>query len=164
MITAIYARKIFSYEKATGELRWMVSLGRRAQVGTIAGSINGQGYREVMVGGKTYQASRLIWLIVKGCWPKGEVDHRNLKRSDNRWKNLRDATLSQNRSNCRARSNNSTGFKGVGLPDKKNGKYYPYIQVENRRIRLGGFHTATAAHAAWVAAAKKYRGEFARAA
>ncbi len=155
-------RNLFFYNKKTGILRWKITMGRNRPAGTIAGSINGQGYREVMIQGKTYQVSRIIWLLVTGKWPNGEVDHKNLKRTDNRWTNLRDATKSQNQANCKAYSNNSTGLKGAGLPDKKNGKYYPYIQVNKVKIRLGGFHTALEAHRAWVIAAKKYHGEFAR--
>lgn len=152
------ARSLFSYNKQTGIIVWRNKRNRHA------GCINGQGYREIMVDRKTYQASHIIWLIVKGRWPrrKMEIDHINLLRSDNRWTNLREATHGQNQANGRAYKNNSTGLKGAGKSDKKNGRYYPYIQHNKCKIRLGGYSTAEEAHAAYAAAAKKYHGQFAR--
>lgn len=43
------------------------------------------------------------------------------------------------------------------------GKYQAQIKVNYRSIYLGLFPTARAAHAAYIAAARKYFGEFARA-
>lgn len=159
-LSADEARNLFSYDKETGDLRWKVRLGQNRPIGSLAGSINGQGYREVMVRRKTYQVSRIIWLIVTGREPHGQIDHIDMNRSNNKWNNLRDATLSQNRANCRARPNNKTKLKGAYR--KKNGRYYPFIQIDGKPTYLGGYATAEEAHKVWIEAAKKYRGEFAR--
>lgn len=147
---------LFSYDPETGILS--------RYNGQEAGWKNGQGYREVQIGKRTYQVSWVIWAIIKGKCPKRgmEIDHKNLIKDDNRWGNLRKATHGQNQANSLAYKNNSSGLKGVGKPDKKNGKFYPYIQYKKKRIRLGGFCTALEAHEAYAAAAKKYHQEFAR--
>ena len=58
----------FNYDLETGHLTWRSPAGRHKQIpaGTIAGSLNGDGYRFVRVDGVSYPVSRLIWLIVHG--------------------------------------------------------------------------------------------------
>jgi hypothetical protein len=101
-----------------------------------------------------------------GNWPKYQIDHINLKRADNRWINLREATHGQNVQNSSLRKNNTTGFKGVSKLSHKCKLKRPFrarITVNNREIILGVFSTAEEAHTAYLAAAKKHYGEFARA-
>lgn len=59
------------------------------------------GYRVITIFGneKTrpqYRSGRLAFLYMTGHWPEWDVDHKNRKRGDDRWKNLREATRSQN--------------------------------------------------------------------
>ena len=98
MLTANRLRKVLSYAPATGIFRWKVSASTRAPVGTIAGSKNGRGYHQIRIGGRPYSASRLAWLYMTGKWPNSEISYLNGKPSDTRWKNLREATSSPNRS------------------------------------------------------------------
>lgn len=49
-------------------------------------------YLSVRVNISTYKAHRLIWKIVTGTDPCGEIDHINGIKTDNRFINLRDAT------------------------------------------------------------------------
>ncbi len=92
-----------------------------------------------------------------------EVDHENTVRSDNRWDNLRAATRGQNRANCGAYKNNTSGLKGVSFY-KRTGKWKAQIQASGKKTFLGYFLTKEAAHQAYAHAANEYFGEFARAA
>jgi len=96
-----------------------------------------------------------------GEWPKGEIDHIDLDRANNKWENLREATHSENSANRRVRSDNILGLKGVAF-DKTRGEYRAYIGVNGKRIHLGYSDCPAAAHMAYVVAANKAFGEFAR--
>jgi hypothetical protein len=47
------------------------------------------GYRYIEIEGKLYRADEVMWAMVTGEWPEGEIDHINGDRGDNRWVNLR---------------------------------------------------------------------------
>jgi len=96
-----------------------------------------------------------------GEWPKDQIDHIDLNRSNNAWDNLREASRDQNGANRRAHRDNKTSFKGVTWHDQI-GKYYARINVNKKRISLGVFEKAEDAAAAYIAAAVKYHGDFAR--
>lgn len=87
-----------------------------------------------------------------GKWPKQLIDHRNRIKNDDRWNNLRSANYSQNGAN-----NIAKGFEFT------RGKYQARIKVNYQNIYLGRFDTAKQAHAAYLAAARKYFDTFARA-
>jgi hypothetical protein len=88
-------------------------------------------------------------------------DHRNLDKSDCRSANLRHATLGQNMANRPVLASSATGLKGV-IP-WPNGKFRAALTSNGVFRHIGFFSTAEAAHGAYVAAATKYHGEFARA-
>lgn len=111
--------------------------------------------------GKVYLAHRLAWLYMTGEWPPKEIDHRDGDGLKNRWKNLRAATSTQNGANSRISSKNTTGFKGVSF-NKQAGRYCANIKVRGKQKWLGSFDAPEPAHAAYLAAAEKYFGEFAR--
>jgi hypothetical protein len=46
-----------------------------------------------------HRAHRVAWLYVKGRWPRRTIDHRNRRRSDSRFDNLRDASQRLNGQN-----------------------------------------------------------------
>jgi hypothetical protein len=130
----------------------------------MAGRVNvSNGYVEIGVDGRRYQAHRLAFLMMTGAWPEDCLDHINGARADNRWSNIRQASACENaRNSCRP-VNNRSGFKGVSWK-ARNRKWVAQIAVQNRKIHIGLFDTAEAAHAAYVTAARRYHGEFARAA
>ncbi len=90
-----------------------------------------------------------------------EVDHRSGDGLDNRRKNLRFATPTQNRCNQKRRKNNSSGFKGVyRTPSGK--RWTAQIGIRGKRIHIGCFDTPIAAHEAYKKAAEEYHAEFGR--
>lgn len=159
-MNAKLARKLWQYDRTTGCFWWR-ERGRGRQLHKSTGTWRtSTGYIELYYHGKCYGAHRIAWLIVKGCFPKDQIDHRNSNRADNRWRNLRTATHKQNRRNARIRKDSKTGFKGVKRI-RKNG-YAARIWVDNGHKHIGYYRTAKAAHRAYARTAKKYFGEFAR--
>ena len=158
---AATARKLLSYDPVTGDLWWKFMPFRRTREGTIAGCVRSDKYRIIGIHGTNFLAHRLAWLITYGDWPKGQIDHVNMNRDDNRLSNLRDVSVSSNQANCRARRDSPFGMKGVGR--HKDGKRFrARIHVEGKEIYLGVYSTPEQAHAAYCAASVKYFGEHAR--
>lgn len=128
-------------------------------IGDIAGTIDRDGYRVIRTGYKTYRASRLAYLWMKGEWPPAEMDHRNTIPADDRWRNLRPATRTQNVRNVRQRSTNP--FKGITW-NKAQHCWRAQICVNYRVIYLGSFDNPEDAHAAYLKAAMRHFGSFTR--
>lgn len=163
MLTQERLKELLSYDPNTGDFTRLIGRsGPKARKGDVAGRDNGQGYIRIYVDGKGYKAHRLAWFYMTGYWPS-EVDHKNTVRSDNRWSNLREATRHENRTNCSAYKNNSSGIKGVSFY-KPTGKWKAQIQKNGKKIGLGYFNTKEDAGAAYAQAALENFGEFARAA
>ena len=78
----------------------------------VFGSLRSDGYRAVLFGGSVELIHRMIYVWHYGKI-KGEIDHKNGDRSDNRIENLRAATRSQNISNLTKPPKNKTGVKGL---------------------------------------------------
>ena len=96
------------------------------------------GYAQVSVGGKKLYAHRIIYAIAHGTMPKGQIDHVNGNRVDNRIENLRDVSSSENNHNRKMNKNNSSGFPGVYWSSQHQ-KWRAYIKVDYQRICLGIF-------------------------
>ena len=169
-----YLQQCFDYDPETGVLRWKkrprehfttVANFVRWQTyrgGTEAGVIRGDsGYHQINMGGKSVMAHRIIWKMVTGEEPIS-IDHRNLIKSDNRWTNLRPATLSENSQNRTAaqRIRVSGTLKGAYW-NKKEGIWKATIMVNGNRIYLGRFATEAEAHARYCEEASRVHGEFA---
>lgn len=107
----------------------------------------------------SFKAHRLAWLLVTGAWPDAEIDHRNGRRHDNRWLNLRQATRLQN---CHNRSKNrGTRFKGIRKESESGWAFR--VQAAGVSHRRGGFPSAEEALAARRAVIRELHGDFARA-
>lgn len=158
-VAAELVRKIFSYSKDEGILRWNIR-GRAIQFGKKAGSSSvPNGHLSVCIGGEDFVVTRIIWLFVTGKWPERLVDHKDRNKRNNKWGNLRQASVSQNAMNSKIRSDNTSGHKGVFLD--KNGTYRAYINVNKRCISLGFNMTFEEAVAARLSGEARYHGEFA---
>lgn len=136
------------YNKTTGLFTWKKSTNSRIRVGSIAGNFNDVYVRIVLFGVK-YDAQRLAWFYVTGEWPTGLVDHKDRKKHNNRWVNLRDATHSQNQHNQSLDRSNSNGYPGTV---KHRGRYRAQISVDGKSKFLGYRDTALEASQLYLAA------------
>lgn len=165
-LTAESVRAMFRYAKSTGELiRRTPVYGRGSAiqypVGSVAGCIHKDGYVYIAIRGRLYVAHRLAYLIATGEWPAAEIDHRNGIRSDNRWKNIRPASISQNRSNTLGQSTRTGPYPGVYCRTTRSGvRYIAQIKHRKKVIYLGSFLDAKSARNARVSAEKLYFGQY----
>ena len=157
MITQDYLKSILYYDEETGDFVWKIDKGK-CKINEIAGCLRSDGYVIISIDDKDYLAHRLAWFYMTGVWPE-RIDHENVIPSDNRWKNLREATVSQNGFNCHTYINNRLGIKGVKAV---HNRFMARIVINGKRIYLGLFNTAEEAKAAYDLAANQTRGKFAR--
>lgn len=118
-------------------------------------TVYSQGYRHSKIFERTYQCHRVIWAMVHGAWPEGEIDHINGVRHDNRIKNLREVTRSENQRNKKLSRNNSSGVMGV-LRNKRRNKWKATIWADGRLINLGSFDSLEGAKASREKAQAKH--------
>ena len=120
---------------------------------------NGMIYARAYAGGGR-SGQRFVYMHRLLCEAPGLVDHANRDGLDNRRCNLRPATKSQNTANSTSRH---ALPKGVSF-DAKRGKFAAFIKGPSRKtIGLGRYPTAAEASAAYMRAARRLFGEFARA-
>lgn len=138
------------YEAKTGVFTWAKKISRKTIAATNAGSLTNCGYWSIRLHKKAYQAHRLAWFYFYGEWPKGELDHINGNRTDNRISNLRDVSGFINRQNIRvAKSTSKTSVLGVSVKGK--GRRYQARITTNKVSRyLGSFLTVHEAHEAYL--------------
>jgi hypothetical protein len=96
---------------------------------------------------------------ILNCTADMTVDHINHKKIDNRKKNLRIVTNSQNSMNTKINSKNTSGCKGVNY-DKRNNKWVVRIGLNRKRIHIGYFDDFEEAVKVRKKAEVKYHGEF----
>ena len=136
--------ELLDYSPETGEFTWKVARKRLAKAGTIAGSTNGSGYRQISVDGNLYLAHRLAWFYCFQEWPLKVIDHINGIKDDNRLDNLQD--VSQN-TNVR-KANTKTGVSGYRNVRKVYNRYQAAIKVSGKTIHIGMYDSAEIAHEA----------------
>lgn len=147
-LTAEYVRELFDYDPRTGVLLWRKRRSRRVKAGDVAGWRDSNGYIVLEIEGHAHKAHRIAWLITHGRWPRGDIDHANGIRDDNRISNLRQAARAENNQNQRrARSDSKTGLLGVS---SHYGKWKARIGVNGRDYHLGTFKTPEDAHKAYL--------------
>jgi HNH endonuclease/AP2 domain len=152
--------EVLSYDPLTGVFVWKKALNGRIKVGQIAGSINTNGHRQIRLDGYYWVSHRLAWFYVKREWPADEIDHHDLNKDNNSFRNLREATHLQNCSNRRASPlTNTSGYKGVS---PLRGRWHAQIKRAGRNHSLGYFDDPKEAHEAYMEASIKLHGEFGR--
>ena len=144
---------VLHYSSETGAFVWRHTVSPTARKGSIAGSKNQCGYRQIKIDGTTYSASHLAWLYVYGAWPPDELDHIDRDRGNNRIANLRLASHKQNMENTGLRTNNSSGVTGVSF-DRQSGKWKAQIQHFSKKICLGFYQSIDDASVAYTTAKK----------
>ncbi len=153
MITAKRLKQILHYDPETGIWTRIVKTNRNIIAGKVAGTIGSYGYRIISLDYEQYRSARLAWFYVYGKWPRGQIDHVNGDRLDDRIKNLRDVSVRVNRQNMRECTGRSTtGFLGV---ERSHGKFLARLTVDGNRHYLGRFDTPQEAHEVYVSAKRK---------
>jgi hypothetical protein len=165
---AAYLRECLQYDPLTGLLSWNkrplehFSSEREWKrwntryAGTLALNDLSQpvrGYKKGNIDGVRYKAHRVIWKLVTGEEPGPEIDHRDRDESNNRWKNLREATRSQN---CGNRV--FAGDKGIG---QRRGKWHVRVYKDKACHYIGGLSSKAEAISVRDAKAQELYGEFA---
>ncbi len=159
-VNAALIKLIFDYRPSDGGLIWRVNTGKKQLIGMTAGVARRDGYRRVGVLDRDYYIHHLVWAWHHGEWPS-RIDHANGDPSDNRIENLRLSTQSQNLANSKARKRECP--KGVTRV-RDASTFTARLTVNYQQINLGNFSTEEEAHAAYMGAAVRYFGDFARSA
>ena len=122
--------------------------------GSVAGTINSNGYRVVVFAKQWVKAHRLAWLLFHGQDPVGhDIDHINWDKADNRISNLRLATRSQNSANNRK-------WRG-GAFQLPSGRWQASARTPAGSRYLGAYDTKEEAAAVASAFRRHTYGEFA---
>ncbi len=148
LITQERLKSLLTYDSDTGKFCW-----RRTN--KAAGTLHTTGYWRVQIDGKAYLAHRLAWVYAHGAFPIDNIDHINHNKNDNRLKNLRVVTRSENQHNRKRTTQSSSGFLGVSWFAPKK-KWRAYIKTNGKRYHLGWFSDINSAVQARKAAERLY--------
>ena len=116
------------------------------------GNNSGNGYHQLVIGGKRFYKHRVIYKMYNIDWDildrskNNVIDHINNNRLDNDIKNLRLVTQQQNNFNRKA--------KGCYF-DKKINKWKALISKDRKTTFLGYFDNESDAHEAYLNAKKE---------
>lgn len=93
-------RQSLNYNRETGSFTWALPSSRGVKKGDLCGCVNPtNGYRVIRFRNNLLAAHRMVWFFETGIWPNQHIDHINGDRLDNRFFNLRQATIQQNNYN-----------------------------------------------------------------
>ena len=149
-----YLEECFEYDSETGSLTWRerpashfedgkwsaekrCSSWNNRYAGKSAGSVKGQGYLQVRVGGRKIYVHRLVWKMVHGVDPAETIDHINGIKDDNRIANLREATMEEQSRNTTLPSTNTSGY--IGVVATKHGKWKSRGKRDGKSVHLGTY-------------------------
>jgi len=172
LITVDYVRSILDYDPETGIFIWKVrplnhfknkrscAVWNARYSNKIAGKLAKNGYISISINNVSYYAHRLAWLFINNSHAKENIDHINMKKTDNRIKNLRIATIDENNRNTRSKRKSHLPKGVYKIKDKK---YISSITFNSKQKHLGTFNCPAAASFAYQIASDIHFGEFARA-
>jgi hypothetical protein len=146
------------YDPETGIFTRLRSKTQKHRIGDRADRDCGDGYYRVGIMRWSTSAHQLAWFYIHGWWPE-MVDHIDGNPSNNRISNLRESTNSENQQNQKkAHRRSSSKLLGAHRHDHPytRQKWRSSIQVDGKKVFLGYFDTAEAAHAAYLEAKVKY--------
>lgn len=132
--------KVLKYDALSGTLIWISNLHSKCVVpNSRAGSlVKSTGYRNISLFGRTYLEHQLVWFICNGVWPKGQIDHINQIRDDNRIVNLRDVSKADNARNRSRNPNSKLGEHGIWFNMRTN-KYVAEITLNGKKVYQKSF-------------------------
>ena len=158
MISRARLRRYLSYNPKTGKFTWLVRNSPRVKIGDTAGSPAPGWYTRINIDTNSYLAHRLAFVYMTGRCPK-YVDHIDGNKANNKWSNLREATITQNAWNSKSHGDSTSRFKGVSW-NKVDKKWRAQISIDGHNTFLGLFVDARDAAKAYQDAARKHHGEF----
>jgi hypothetical protein len=138
--TQAQIKEILHYDHETGVFRWRHESRNKIKPWDVAGTVTDGGYWAIKIKGKTYKAHRIAWLYMTNEWPKNLIDHIDGNPGNNKWINIRSATVKQNLENQALRKDNKSGFRGVSW-HKKTQKWSAKLSHNNKNIWLGSYET-----------------------
>lgn len=129
-------QKFFQYNPVDG-LMYRKKHRQKDLIGTPVIRPTTAGYMRVIMLGREYYVHRLAWIVCHGPIPDGmEIDHIDRNPSNNRIKNLRLASRSQNEANASMDKRNTSGFRGV---HKHGPSWRVQTKFGGKIIRVGRF-------------------------
>jgi len=160
MISQDELKRRVSYSPETGVFIWRVKPRRALPPGTRAGCVGRKALRYIQLDGVSYAEHRLAFIWMTGTAPP-LVDHINRDPGDNRWHNLRAATVSQNGFNRKRNDRSTTGVKNVyPMP---SGRYKVVVTANHKQHYGGLYRDIQSAREAAATLRKDLHGEYARA-
>lgn len=121
--------------------------------------LNSQGYAERLTSRKEIKRKALSMHRQIFNFPKSLIDHRNGNKLDNRRRNLRMCSKSENTINTGIRKDNTSGIKGVYFCKKTN-KWVAEIIKNKKKYWIGRFENKLEAAKKYKELAIKLHGEF----
>lgn len=155
-------RGTYFYDPEVGDFIFRFDIGTRGRKGCVAGARRVDGYIGIALDGKVYLAHHLAWYYHYGEWPF-RIDHEDHNRANNKIKNLRKATRSQNGVNSFGWKQSIRRYKypkGVYCDPTKSKRPFAAIRVNKKLKILGFFDTVEEAYKVYQAASRKYHEEF----
>lgn len=167
-----YLRRLLAYDPESGVLTWLArtpdmfagatAKNRRSScerwnkryAGTVAGTVQPDGYRLVKIHDRPMLAQRLAWAIHHGKRPK-IVGFINGDRSDNRILNLRSTSRQICQRNQKRHCTNTSGRTGVSW-SKVRAIWVAQIRIGAKTQYLGSFSEFDDAVAARIEAEKRH--------
>tara|TARA_R110000868_G_scaffold116769_2_gene310582 strand:- start:1348 stop:1728 length:381 start_codon:yes stop_codon:yes gene_type:complete len=126
MITQKRLKYLMKYDSDTGVFTRLISTAMRHKNGEFVGVKTTKGYLKCGIDNKEYTLHRLAFLYIYGFIPV-RIDHINQDKTDNRIKNLREVTNSENLRNMSKSKKNKSGFTGVSFDKKNVNGYLKYM-------------------------------------
>ncbi|HAK35511.1 MAG TPA: HNH endonuclease [Pantoea sp.] len=146
-------KKRLDFDPDTGMFRRRWANGKVSE--WFKGSKRSNGYRAVVVAGKSMLAHRVAYAIFFGIYPDGLIDHINGDRSDNRIGNLRVVDHAENMKNRKVELKEKKKFKGCYF-DRHKKKWRAAARINSKIYRIGDFDDQTSAHEAYLSFIKSH--------
>lgn len=149
------ALELLDYDPATGAVTWKGPMARGMKAGDLAGVVAANGRRYISIDHEKHLAHRVVWFMVRGAWPEGNVAPINGDYLDLRLENLKAETPAETASKGGARERGMSGIKGVSY-DKSRDRWVAYITRNYTMKLIGRYRTKEEAAQAYIKAAAEY--------